>query len=110
MKTLIIALFITTQAMAAIPLNSDDERSISNPTLALKQERIIERITENINIALIEYGQLKTAEEDLNEYISALAIEIKNLNNYRGSDLDIEYLNELEEDIQLLRDGIALMD
>ncbi len=112
MKAPLLALLIilsSTQIFAAIPFNGDDERTISIPTQIEKQDITIDRITMKMNLLLIKYGEINSVQEDLDLEFNELVEEVEHLNNFKGV-IELRYLENLEENIELLHQEINLMN
>lgn len=102
MKALLLALFISTNALAAIPLNGDDERAVANPRSTkniAKQTRSIEQITKKMNMLLLKYAQTSATNYEIGYYLDDLATEVRYLSEFKEGELDEVYLKNIEEDI-----------
>lgn len=108
MKAILLALFISTQAFAAIPLNGDDERSIGDQQVLHEQSEAIKQITKKMNIVLVNYASIKEVDHNLGQEINELAFEVEYLHDTKV-ELDGQYLKSLEEDIDLYKDEIEFL-
>ncbi len=109
MKALLLALFISTQALAAIPLSGDDERSINNISQMLKQDQKLKEMTKRLNLAILEYANIKDlAHQDYGLELNDMANELTHLNDY-ASEISPEYLKALEEDIEYIHQDLIEM-
>ncbi|MFG1492480.1 hypothetical protein [Halobacteriovorax sp. ZH4_bin.1] len=109
MKALLLALFISTQAFAAIPLSGDDERSINNIPQMLQQDQKLKEMTKKLNLAIFEYAKMRDiAGQDYANELHNMADELTHLNDF-PSEISPEYLKALEEDIEYIHQDLIEM-
>ncbi|MFG1498927.1 hypothetical protein ABMA70_01875 [Halobacteriovorax sp. XZX-3] len=109
MKALLLALFISTHTLAAIPLSGDDERSINNISKMAMQNVQLKEMTKKLNLAIFEYAKVRDlADQDYALELNNIASELTHLNDHT-SELSPEYLKALEEDIDYIHQDLIEM-